>query len=342
MAIFQSVLHIILSIQISPFDLREVHQKNGLIAMVSIGVSTLAVVPFIRRHAYEVCMKLHLSIGVFAVVMVWIHMKDRYGLNGKLLISAIGLLIINTMFYGARELFRNITRSQVMAVAQRTPLAGAVRLDFTPPRPWEVHAGDYVYLRAPGVHPLSFAESHPFNIIWWDQDKSGRASRIQLISRVHSGFTKDLSAISHGSLRVLVDGPYGKALNTRYWDNFLFVATDIGISAQMPYLKELIDLQRHPRRLSRVSIIWVVEDDQHRDWVTDEVQHLLDVDAAYMLFHWTTYSKTKIDTTYVARRGRMVFGNPHMKTVLEEEFGKFSGNVLLSGETTATTYLDLS
>jgi hypothetical protein len=31
MAIFQSVLHIILSIQISPFDLREVHQKNGLI-----------------------------------------------------------------------------------------------------------------------------------------------------------------------------------------------------------------------------------------------------------------------------------------------------------------------
>ena len=85
--------------------------------MVSIGVSTLAVVPFIRRHAYEVCMKLHLSIGVFAVVMVWIHMKDRYSLNGKLLISAIGLLIINTMFYGARELFRNITRSQVMAVA---------------------------------------------------------------------------------------------------------------------------------------------------------------------------------------------------------------------------------
>jgi predicted ferric reductase len=61
---------------------------------------------------------------------------------------------------------------------------------------------------------------------------------------------------------VLVDGPYGKALNTRYWDNFLFVATDIGISAQMPYLKELIDLQRHPRRLSRVSIIWVVEDDR--------------------------------------------------------------------------------
>ena len=137
-----------------------------------------------------------------------------------------------------------------------------MRLDFTPPRPWEVHAGDYVYLRAPGVHPLSFAESHPFNIIWWDQDKSGRASRIQLISRIHSGFTKDLSAISHGSLRVLVDGLYGKALNTRYWDNFLFVATDIGISAQMPYLKELIDLQRHPRRLSRVSIIWVVEDDR--------------------------------------------------------------------------------
>jgi hypothetical protein len=36
MAIFQSVLHIILSIQTSPFDLQEVQQKNGLIVSNSI------------------------------------------------------------------------------------------------------------------------------------------------------------------------------------------------------------------------------------------------------------------------------------------------------------------
>ena len=65
-------------------------------------------VPFLRRYTYEVCMKLYLSLGVVAVVMVWIYIKNRFGLNGKLLISIIGLLIIDTTFYSARELYRNI------------------------------------------------------------------------------------------------------------------------------------------------------------------------------------------------------------------------------------------
>lgn len=195
------------------------------------------------------------------MVMIWIHQSEPYGQEGILLIIAVSSLIINTLFHGVRELFCNITSNQIMAIAERTPLQDAVMLDFRPPRPWKVHAGDYVYIRVPAVHPFSFAESHPFNVIWWDQDKSGKATRIQIISRVRFGFTRNLLAIPDGLVRLSVDGPYGKSLNTSFWDNFLFVATDIGISAQLPYLKDLIDLQRHPRRLGRVSIIWVIEDD---------------------------------------------------------------------------------
>ena len=53
----------------------------------------------------------------------------------------------------------------MIVVARRTPLVGAIRLDFTPPRLWKVHIGNYIYLRVLGIYPLSFAESYPFNII---------------------------------------------------------------------------------------------------------------------------------------------------------------------------------
>jgi uncharacterized membrane protein len=82
--------------------------------MVSIGVLSLVVVPWIRRYIYEVCIKLHFVIGVFSIVMIWIYMKDRYGLNGWLLICLVAVLLLNTFFYTTRELFRNITRKQFL------------------------------------------------------------------------------------------------------------------------------------------------------------------------------------------------------------------------------------
>ncbi|KAJ5493674.1 hypothetical protein N7463_009761 [Penicillium fimorum] len=77
-------------------------------------------------------------------------------------------------------------------------------------------------------------------------------------------------------------------------------------------------------------MIWVVEEDAHRDWAPDELTYLLDVDKRDLHFHYTVYSKTKVTTENVGRRGRIVFGKSHMKTVLEEELKKFSGKLLLS------------
>ncbi|CAG8085322.1 unnamed protein product [Penicillium salamii] len=282
MAMFQSLLHVLLAIKMKSLDLNDIKERNGFIvsigcywfllsillflitstqAIVSIATVSITVIPQLRRHIYEFCIKLHLALGIFGIVMVWMHMKDKYGLNGRLLISAISLFLLNTVYFIIRELYRNVTRTTFMAVANCTPLADAVMLDFIPPRPWKVRAGYYVYLRVPQIHLLSFAETHPFNIIWWEEDKLGKATRVFVVARVQTGFTKRLSGISDQSLRLFADGPYGKPLETALWDNFLFIATDIGISAQLPYLKELIDLQRQPRRLGRVSIVWVVEDD---------------------------------------------------------------------------------
>lgn len=204
---------------------------------------------------------MHIAVGIVSLVTTWIHMKDRFSLNGWLLVGSVSLFLFNAVFGMIREIFRNTTKQQSLVTASRQSLVDAVMIDFSLPRPWQIHPGDYIFIRALGIHPLSFAESHPFNIIWWDQDKHGMATRVHVIAKAQFGLSRNLSMVSTSSLRLSIDGPYGKALNTGGWDNFLFVATDIGITAQLPYLKWLIDLQRHPRRLGRVSMIWVVQYD---------------------------------------------------------------------------------
>lgn len=59
------------------------------------------------------------------------------------------------------------------------------------------------------------------------------------------------------------------------------------------------------------------------------------------LFYWTTFSSTKVTTENIGRRGRIVFGKPNMKSVLDQEMKKFSGKLLLSGTLFHTLSVDL-
>ena len=276
MAIFQSVLHVILAMQATPFDFGVGTQRQGFIvssvnwvcnsitynlqAILSIGVSSLVVLPWIRRWAYEICIKFHFALGVCAVVTIWLHLKHRYKLDGLLIIASVGLLVTTTILHFTRQVFGNVRSGRSFPIAELEKLEGAIKLTFHPPRTWKVKAGEFIYVRIPGVRLLSFAESHPFNIAWWEQDESDeKASSISIIAKIESGMTRDLFASTSKSFRVLVDGPYGKCLDTDHCDSIVFIATDIGITAQLPYVKELVQRQSGHYRKKRISLIWELE-----------------------------------------------------------------------------------
>lgn len=217
--------------------------------------------PWIRHRAYELCIKLHVAVGLLAIVALWIHLRDRFSLDGYLLIGSLGILIITTLTHVGYQVSRNRMNGRSLAIAEKEKLEGAVRLSFTPTRPWRVRAGQYVYLRIPAVRLLSFAESHPFNVLWWEESNTDRnANRITVLAKVESGFTRRLEACPHSSLRILLDGPYGKPKDTDHHDSFIFVSTGIGITPQLPYLKELITKQERGYRLRRVCLIWQADD----------------------------------------------------------------------------------
>lgn len=212
--------------------------------------------PWVRHRIYEFCIKMHVALGISAIVIIWFHLKNRFQLDGYLLIGSVGLFVLNIAAQLIHLVYRN---GRGLAVAKKTDLDGAVRLTFTPTRPWKVRAGQYIYLKIPAVSHFSFAESHPFNVMWWEDDAENKASTITVLAKVESGFTRRLGSCSHKSLRVIIDGPYGNLKDMDRYDSFVFISTGIGVTAQLAYLKELITKKReYPLR--RVCLVWQAEE----------------------------------------------------------------------------------
>lgn len=97
--------------------------------------------PWIRHGVYELSTNLHVVVGIFAIVALWIHFRDRYSINGYLLIGSLGSLVIITLFHVVYQVFRNRLNGRSLAIAEKEKLEGAVRLSLTPTRPWRVRAG---------------------------------------------------------------------------------------------------------------------------------------------------------------------------------------------------------
>jgi predicted ferric reductase len=94
---------------------------------------------------------------------------------------------------------------------------------------------------------------HPFTIAWWEGDGNSSMSSITLIVRARSGFTKKLLGRIESGCEgwAWIDGPYGPSRTSIFgcspevgdYGHILMVATGMGIVAQLPYIKELLDGQ---------------------------------------------------------------------------------------------------
>jgi len=168
-------------------------------------------------------------------------LKKKLQFNGYFLIGVLGLFGILILVYFLDQIYRNRTKTDGPAIAEKKKITDAVRISFIPCKSWKVRAGQYIYFRISGIRFYSFAESYPINILWWKENTaSGQLSRIILFAEIQSGFTRYLVFYKYSSLRVLIDGLYGNTKNIEHYNSFLFVCTRIGITAQLLYIKELI------------------------------------------------------------------------------------------------------
>lgn len=193
-------------------------------------------------------------------MVLQLYLRNRFYLDGYLLIRSIGLFFTTILIRIAYQIYRN---QRGLAIAEKTKkLEGVVILSFSPTRPQKIRVGQYLYLRIPTIRPFSFAESYPINILQQEESNTDRkTNHITVLTKVETGFTRQLDSYQYNSLRIILDGLYGKPKDTDYYNSFVFITTGIGISAQLAYLKELIIGRDQGQRLRRVCLIQQVDEE---------------------------------------------------------------------------------
>lgn len=127
--------------------------------------------------------------------------------------------------------------------------------------PSSLRAGQAFYLSIQSVGILSRFQFHPFFVSWWDEEKPG-TTKLSFLILPQKGLTKRLSLSSIAHPNVLLDGPYGIEKNLCEYGTVLLIATGIGISGHLSYIKRLLDLrQQRLVRTQCLRLIWEIREE---------------------------------------------------------------------------------
>ncbi|KAL9040255.1 MAG: hypothetical protein Q9214_004560, partial [Letrouitia sp. 1 TL-2023] len=171
------------------------------------------------------------------------------------------VFVLTTACRLIRVLFRNHVWGKPTGTARLLQINDVIKVRIGVPRPWYVKAGDYVYVWIPGLSFWSLFESHPFMVVWWDQDAQEKGAAIYLLVKQRSGFTqKLLRHVGPTELKVWVDGPYRSWSDFGDFGSIIMFASGIGIAAQVPHIKEILrDYKNHSVRTRSITLIWQMD-----------------------------------------------------------------------------------
>ena len=227
---------------------------------IALGAILLGSFKITRSIAYEVFLRTHILVSVVIVVSLWYHLKQQNTSTRIYLWINLSVWALTTALHWAIFIFRNVVLGRPFARATVSYLSDAFQVDVVVPRPWHVKAGQYVYLTIPGAGTWSALEGHPFMISWWARDERGLTC--SLLVQPRRGFSSRMFKRLGSPLRAFIDGPYGLNHEFGQYGTVIMFATGIGIAAQLPYVKELINGYNNCEvRTRSVQLHWVMEKD---------------------------------------------------------------------------------
>ncbi|PKX91411.1 ferric reductase family protein [Aspergillus novofumigatus IBT 16806] len=282
MTCIQTALHTTLTIRNRGWSPEHPVQFYGLLALSAFCLSIALLI--IRGYLYEIFIKMHYILALAALVAVWRHVRLQKAFAQIYMVVGSGILIGTTLLHWAILLVRNITLKQFGSRAQVHRGDGWAQVVIPVNRPFTVHAGMTVYIWMPGVSPFSMFYSHPFTVTWWELNKQGKATSISILVQKKDGFTQSL--VDHPGREFLtwIDGPYGERIDLSSYNNVLLVASGIGIAAQIPYIRELLN-----HRPKRIFVAWELDDKSNLNWVYQWMDQLLLQDQESYILRFGLY-----------------------------------------------------
>lgn len=123
-----------------------------------------------------------------------------------------------------------------------------VRVHLYLSHPWKVCARERVNLTMPFLGLFYLFQAHPFAITWWETQTEDKADSVSLMFCARTGFTRKLLNYAEPDReywawinRPFSPSPVHVSKEVGNYGYLLMVISGIGIAAQLPYIKELLE-----------------------------------------------------------------------------------------------------
>lgn len=256
----------------------------GLLTFLSYETLYLSSLGSFRKRCYEVFLGLHIILQVAALAFLWFHHHN----------SQPYVLVALCIFAVDRLVFRLILKPRtvkadlsVLQDGETVMLSSNWQLPHSPWwRSFGIKEGwkpaEHVFLTVPALSHKHFVQAHPFTIASAAPTSTDSHAWLNFLIRAQDGFSRDLLRYAkfHSSVNARVDGPYGSshALDMLHdTEVAVIVAGGSGIAVAFPLVWSLLtassrdpELESNRQSKPRVSLIWVVHDKEHIDWIPQE------------------------------------------------------------------------
>lgn len=218
--------------------------------------------PPLKRYAYELFLRIHHILAAAYVYAIWRHVVSKRLLPMLYLYASVSLLSSMCIVQLGTIIHRNGLLQHKPARAKILCDSGVVKVCIECSKPLSVKAGQYIDVWLPSIGSTSFLQTHPFVVASWAKRPQ---KKLELLVEPRRGLTRELLSYAKETSRtkdalVLFSGPHGKHVPLIQGENVLLVASDFGITAHLPYLKQLIrSYNTHESRVKRIHLVWQVQ-----------------------------------------------------------------------------------
>ncbi|KAL8832495.1 MAG: hypothetical protein Q9191_000222 [Dirinaria sp. TL-2023a] len=220
---------------------------------------------FIRKLSYEFFLRSHQALAFLIEYVLWRHLSSKSLVNQICLYVSAGIFGFTFVIQLFASFYRNgvFRRRLPRAVIIKTD--GGFMISLTVHGKLKVNPGQYINLWIPSVSFWFFLQSHPFIVASCEEDEQ---TKLELLIDSQKGFTSKLQRLARyesgsdwNDFRVaLFTGPHEASAPLGEYERVLMVASGFGITAQLPYLRQLIrDYNDFTTRTRRIRLVWQLE-----------------------------------------------------------------------------------
>lgn len=160
------------------------------------------------------------------------------------------------------QAYHNLSHFKLCEISDVKKIDETLVIEISLSRPWKIRPGQYVHVTVLTWRSRSFLQRHPLTVAWWDY--TGTKHKLFLVVTPEHGWTRNIFHDNKALKRqkVWLDGPFGRCYDSGgtdigKYDRVLFLTSGMGIFAQLPLIKDILERSKaRTVRTRYVAIVW--------------------------------------------------------------------------------------